>query len=275
MWSTFYLENLAGTMATPLTACRFLPLITRDLTCPSLQFILISPSRPQFSPFYLFLFSRAIVVTTTTNFRYTDVSTSKKIGTLPLVTNKYIQARSLHPDYYINNHAQTGMSFRNTIVTTSSTRNYKNDIFSNSAKHALRSVDTTLKPITCRLAQPFHPIAHWSKHSSVPHLCIDASNPLLKLDCKLLGYVATISRFHSLQILKNIKFAIYALWLSAPQLVCRERYSSVISASKPGKFASHASRTLVCDVSIKDLVIPQGMRRYTTAVQKHELKLKI
>lgn len=54
----------------------------------------------------------------------------------------------------------------------------------------------------------------------------------------------------------------------------RERSSSATFMSKPGKYASHASRYLLRDLSAEDMVSLRSMRWDTTAPQIHALRPK-
>lgn len=96
--------------------------------------------------------------------------------------------------------------------------------------------------------------------SSTLHPRVVTSRTRLELDYKSLNNVVATPDLHSPQVLNSINSTCYALRLSAPQFMLRERYLSATFASKPDNSASHTSRELLRKFSVKDLAIPQRTR---------------
>lgn len=110
-------------------------------------------------------------------------------------------------------------------------------------------------------------IAQWSTKSFNLQLFVEISQPSLELDCTMLGCVAVSSNLHSPQILSSIYLASYAKRQFTPQYMRQESNLSTNSASKLGKSASHASRNLLCHLSLEELVVSQSMRQHLTTSQ--------
>lgn len=85
---------------------------------------------------------------------------------------------------------------------TSAHQKYQVAVSCNSAKHALRSFDTTESSTNFCFLQPFLPIAQWKK-SSTPHLEVEVNWPHLKLHCTSIGDIAATPDLRTPQVSKK------------------------------------------------------------------------